>query len=482
MHKTIMTSAVALSAAAFLLSASPMALAAPAQEPNRSVSAAPDHQNLTIYPRFGIVQQTNPIDVTPGANSIRLDGIAAQYEPSSLVVVNVTGVPLKVKDVTYQPANLNLQSILANSVGSIITVKSPAGDVVTGKLLSYTEGTLTIAPSSPQGTSGWRSISDPKDVQSASMPNGLSATPSLTLNAETGVAGHGDLQILYKANGLSWGGRYAVTYDEKNGTVDLSSSVAIENHSGTNFKNAGIKVVSGDIRDNSPRFERSFAAPMAAAAPGGASFDNAAVGSVGEAKIYTLATSGVDLKDTETKQVPLYGAKGVPVERVYSMSNPHSGADYKVSASTKLLTTNDKAHHLGQPLPNGTVKYYQNDPSGELQLSAAGGVVASEPGDKITFDLGTTDDVKSTWSLTHAVEGKRQPDGSVTPSTYDWSVKLTNSKDRDVDVKVYDTAGRQTVTKSSQPFHADGGQQYTTVHLPAHGSATLTYTTVTQNQ
>jgi hypothetical protein len=488
MHKTILTSAVALSAAAFLMSASPAALAAGSNEPHRTVSPAPDHQNLTIYPGFGIVQQTNPVDVVKDGNSIQLDGIAGQYEPSSLLIVNVNGVQFKVKDVTYQPANLDQQNLLAGSVGTDITVSTPTGPI-TGKLKSYVGNILTIEPAN----SPLRTISDPKDVQYSQTPPGLSATPTLTLNVEAPAAGKGTLQILYKTGGISWAGRYSVTYNEQASTIDLTASAAIDNHSGTNFKDAGIKVVSGNAQDfREEKSMRSFApAPMAAGAPGGASFDEAAVSSVGEQKGYTLSTAGVDLRNGEIKQVPYFGATAVPVERVYYMTNRHAGGDYKQDAGVRLLTTNDAAHHLNKSLPDGTVRFYapeqikaangQPAKTGDLQLSASGKIASSEPGEKMTLEMGTSRDIKATWSLVKQTEAQRQPNGKYTPTISDWSVAFTNAKDKDVMVKVYEAAGNTTVTQTSSKFSPEGGQQFTWVKVPAHGSATVTYTTVVQN-
>ena len=486
MNRKSLLGAAALTAM-LMMTTAPVAFANAAPDPHRSVSPAPDHQNLTIYPSFGIIQQTNPVDLTQGLNSIRLDGIAGRYEPSSLVVISANGVQIKLKDVSYQPASLNLQNLLAAAVGTSITVRTADGVEHTGELRSYNDGNLVLLPAAgtPVGTGsvsgGLLSLKDPKDVQFSSMPVTLSSSPSLTLNGESPFAAHGDLQILYKANGLKWAGRYAITYNEQRGTIDISCSVAITNESGANYTNAGIKVVSGNIQEPREFSGRSFSPQAAMAAPGGGiSSDDASVGSLGEQKIYSLANGGVDLRDGETKQVPLYSKDSVPVDRVFYVQNPHAGGNYPVSTSVRLVTTNDAAHRLGQSLPVGNARYFQADPAGQMQLSAAGQVKATEPGEKLLLEMGTSGDVKGQYSLVGNTPAPRNANGSVANgavSEYKWQLSLHNYKDRDVDVKVYETGGGVRVVNASSQFKPEGGQQFTWVHVPAHGDATVTYTT-----
>lgn len=461
------------------------------------VSEPAAQSDVTVYGnQFAQVQETRKITLKAGANRIQLNGIAANYRPASLRLVGATGAgQLKYKSATYQAANLTTDRLLLESVGKEVTAWRTTKDglqAVTGKLLNVNGGLLAL------DVSGKVELVTANNVSLSETPKGLSTSASLVVETTATADGEYTVEFFYETGGLSWSAQHSLFFDdEKSVVTGWESSVVLVNNTGTSFKNATFRLLTGKVAAaDAPG--RMYGARSAMAAPMSESADAAVVESVGDQKTYTLPNT-VDLGEGQTRQVPLFSSKDVPVKQSYVVGNYNSGGYYnpgKQQATVRLTVNNCEAHNLGKALPGGIVKVYQAN-SGKKQQLAGSVRIGDKAQDEIfDLDIATSSDVKWEAKLAkqEAVAGAAQPapavGGGVRPvrvapqqngneavfEDHTYEITVFNFKrNKDVEVKVeISVPGKQDLAPEWKKPSADRAE--TTITVKKSDKTTVTYT------
>ncbi|HEY9775941.1 MAG TPA: hypothetical protein V6C81_19415 [Planktothrix sp.] len=449
----------------------------------QSTASQAQQQTLTIYSsRFAVVQEVRQAELKTGENAVQLGGVSGQYRPQTLMVVSVEGAgQFTLRAVSYQQANLNSTQLLANSIGKTITVSYGQG-VVTGKLIAVSDGELIVLPDDQPNSP--RIIRNRDQVSVPELPQSLSSTPSLTLQADAAKAGQYAIRILYQSSGFSWTATHSAVYDEKAGKLTtFDSSVAISNDSGTAYKGVDVNLLSGNVQDGSG-FRLAAAMAPGAGAPLAADAAPASVQSLGEQKLYTLPGK-VDINVGENKQIPLLSAHDIPVDREYYFTPEGDSDGNKQSVNMRLHVTNDSKHNLGKPLPAGSVRLYQADAKGNLQLTGTARVNDVAVGEKFNLELGTSTDLKFSTKVLSDTQDPRPKDPQATQPLFETQVvevTVFNSKDKDVTVNLrqYVQVGG-SLTQTSQPFVQENAtSMYAPVVVPHNGQMVVRYTLSTR--
>lgn len=400
-------------------------------------SEKPTSVELTVY-QYGdaVVHESRNVELPKGKVTIQLEGLPANFVEDSFEVSDVSGPgQFKLGPDSFQPANLSSQALLAKSIGKNITLieQTPQGQIRTSGILRLQIGNQLLL----EDANGIQVVPLTPKFEIDSIPDGLSATPALSLEPTTAEAGVYLLNSMYETGGLSWAPRYAVFYDDKTGLVTkLRCRVKLTNQTGADFEDATLKLLAAhNTSRGGGRSARAHsrgglesAMPMAAAASfgGGADYaDSAEVGSVGEQKIYLLPDT-LSIKNGETKRPYLVVARDVPVKaELYVPAAYHYQAraaeedDQKLPVFVRLRLKNDKDSNLGTALPAGEVAVFQPDSTGryqktdpQLHLSA----VAN--GEAFKLELSTpSSDVKASRRLVsfHQDPEETEPETPVTP-------------------------------------------------------------------
>lgn len=368
-----------------------------AAQDNLVVAEPASKVDLTVYGNFyAQIQESRTVKLKAGKNRVQLNGIAQRYRQDSLRIINTHG-PSKLAylGANYQPANLTTERLLALSVGKEVTARRWTTDglqAVTGTLQSVNGNSLVLT------ANGKTELVSTNDVTLLSTPEGLSNTASLVVDVTVTTAGAYTLDFIYETEGITWSAKHTLVYDDTTAVVkSWETSVFLVNESGTNFKNATLRLLSGKVAgEESPGGmyqERAMGARIANAG-------DATVENVGDQKVFEIPGT-VDLGAGQSRQIPLFTGNDVPVKQAYVVGSASSRYGYqterKQNANIRLTVENCDKHHLGKPLPAGIVKVYQFNSAKKLQL-----VGSTQVSDKATdeiFDLhiGTSSDVK--WEL-----------------------------------------------------------------------------------
>lgn len=366
--------------------------------PDNLVVAEPASKvDLTVYGNsYAQIQESRTVKLKAGKNRVQLNGIAQRYRQDSLRIIEAHGPSkLAYQGANYQPANLTTERLLALSVGKQITARRWTTDglqAVTGTLQSVNGNSLVLT------ADGKTELVSAADVTLLSTPEGLSNTASLVVDVTVTTAGAYTLDFIYETEGITWSAKHTLVYDDTTSVVkSWETSVFLVNESGTNFKNATLRLLSGAVAgDEAPggMYERSAAARVSALS------DGATVENVGDQKVFEIPGT-VDLGAGQSRQIPLFTGNDVPVKQAYVVGNASSRYGYttdrKQNATIRLTVENCDKYHLGKPLPAGAVKVYQFNSAKKLQLVGSTRVSDKATDEIFDLNIGTSSDVK--WEL-----------------------------------------------------------------------------------
>jgi hypothetical protein len=270
--------------------------------------------------------------------------------------------------------------------------------------------------------------------------------------------------------------------------------VTIHNQSGTDFDEARIKLMAGDV------------AKIRQAAYGGMALkamDAVMVNASGmqgpevtqkafdDFHLYDLNRT-VALRDGETKQVQFIEAADVSMHRKYIYDglgaqlqpiyagNANQNQGYGLdNENTKVLIVeeikNSESNHLGMPLPAGRVRLYRRDADGQMEFVGESLINHTPTEDTVKVPTGSAFDVKGSRRQTdfHVDYNRRMIDET-------FEVRLSNQKAQRVDVAVIEHMYRcqnwEITAKSSGFNKRDSHTLEFPLSVPAKGEASLTYT------
>jgi hypothetical protein len=431
---------------------------------------------MTVYGGgMALVRDRRAAVLKQGGNRLAFEGVSRQMIPSSAVLRPGTGV--RVAEIDYDFDLLTPEALLRRSVGREVEVvrthPTTGEDTVETATLLGAEGGVVLR---------YRDrveIGMPGRLVFKDLPDDLRPLPALVAGLESDAAGRRDLELSYLTNGLSWQADYAIELDEAAGRLDIAGRATLTNVSGTDYREASVGLIAGQVnRVSQPAPRPQYRAmEMVAAMPADAA-GMPEREAVGDLHLYRLDRP-VTIDDRQTKQVALLAAAGVPFTREYvseagtQVFGRQRGEPRPTHPQVVLRFDNAEADGPGIPLPAGTARVFTGDSTGALRLlgedqldnTPVGGTVKLTPGEAfdITVKRRQTDFVREGLS-----------DG-VFESAY--QLEIDNAKDVDVTVKLVEIVpGDWKVLEESAPHERESAERLVwRIAVPANGAAEMTY-------
>ena len=356
---------------------------------------------------YAFITETRTISIPAGRSTIRFEGVAEGMLPETAIV---TGLPKGVREKNrdarlISPAGL-VDAYLKRSVHLRRTNRA------TGKVTEQD----AIIQAGPNGgvilktADGYEALGCsglPERMLYDGVPEGLSARPTLSVEADSDAPVTATVQLSYLAQGFDWAANYVAQMDAKKPEMGLFAWLTIVNGGAQSFTNAKLQVVAGqpnkeanaaqpqsppvvlslacwpaDITSTHPRAappppppppfgddERmesilvtgsrmSAMAPLAflpSAAPITAM--KAVQEDLGDLKLYRVPER-VTVAAQAQKQVAMINQPEVKVEQLYRMNVSRAAPEPRqMSITVRTKNTTDKG--LGLPLPSGRVALFE---------------------------------------------------------------------------------------------------------------------------
>jgi hypothetical protein len=464
--------------------------------------------DLTIYnANIALVREERSIDLEKGMNLVVVPDIPATIDGTSLHFASLTDAPaVKVIEQNYQYDLVHQAKLLEKYVGKEVEFirrddASKKEYTVKGKLLAtgwqtqsiygiYGENERSFAEGQMIAEiNGKIEINPEGRLVLPSLPEGLILKPQLEWLVTSDKSSRHKTEISYLARQITWNCNYVALLDAKDTGLDLTGWVTITNHSGTNFKNTGLKLVAGDIniiKQNEDRQIKSQA--VLSAREDRPQFEQK---ELFEYKLYSLQRK-TDIKNNEIKQIELISPKGIGVKKIFvfdglsgqwhSWYNNYSYRDQKnfgQQSNNKvgifISFKNDGKSGMGIPLPKGKVRVYKRDDEGKEQFIGEDEIDHTPKNEEVKLFLGNAFDIVGERAQTdfHVVVS-----GHVIDETFE--IKARSHKSEPVELQVYEHPWRWNeweITKSNTTWEkVDQSTIRFTLKLKQDEEKVVTYT------
>jgi hypothetical protein len=477
----------------------PAAFAQQNQTTGTSLTNQTNGTSLTIYNSdLAVARTTVDLDLKQGNNEVATTKVTSQLEPDSVVLRDPQDHhPVQIVEQNYDAAVATQPWMLKKYEGQTIDF-----EVVHGDRVETVQGRILRAPDFNNGNSGEPliEVNGKMQFQLPGLPlfpastDGLLLKPTLRWQIFSNSAAHFPAELSYLTHGFNWNATYNVvaTVEEASTSgdesMDIVGWVTISNNSGTDFTDAKLKLMAGNVAIAQSQRKTQMGFVMAAriaedqaAAVTQKSFD--------DFHLYDLNRQ-VTLKDRETKQIEFIRASGIPVTRKYiydgaqnvpgpigdgAYTQPELGSETNKQVRVEQEFVNSKKNHLGMPLPAGTMRFYRRDADGQMEFVGENSINHTPEDEKVKLTTGSAFDVTGERKRTSFKVDSQ--DRTIDES---YTVTVRNAKDKPVNVEVMEhlfrAANWDMVEKTSSFQKEDSSTVIFPITVPAHGNQQVSYT------
>lgn len=391
----------------------------------------PQEQNTKLYlsiynNNLGFVKDTRKVNLGTGISTIAFEGVSEKMKAETAML---NGSGINVLEQNYDYAVLSPSSILEASIGQkvrIATTNPQTGEniLTPAEIVASNNGKPIL-----KFNHGYETLTSGRIIYN-DLPSNLRTQPTLVITLNNNIAEDKEIELAYLTQGLNWKADYIAEITSDN-ELNLNGLVTLNNNSGTDYNNAHIQLIAGNVNHNAtqPKLMRSMnAVAMVDSATFGISEPTQE--RISDYHMYTLPNT-TTITDKQVKQVNLMNRENVKFEKEYKITSPLSlslrhNSDFfeKKSPQVVFEILNDKASGLGEPIPAGVVRLYKKDRSGNLQFIGEDNISHTPVKEKIELNTGKAFDI--------TIDGKITSSKKISNNLYNHNVAITfkNSSDK----------------------------------------------------
>ncbi len=455
---------------------------------------------------FALVSETRLVRLPAGLKRLRFEGVADGIEAQSAII---SGLPENVLEKNRDANVLSPAALLAAAVDKpveLLRTNRKTGETVrmAGTILSDAGGGVVFKTA--DGIEALRCSGLPETFSFESAA-GAAARPSLSVLVRAQAPLTKKITLSYLSRGFDWSADYSATLSADARSMDLGAWVTLANSNGTGFPSAATLVVAGRVNRESAALEPlDLGGPILARCwPRGSTsdtpgFDSAtpsllrfarqaamrsmpaamlgrlqevdvtaarkvAEEQLGDLKLYRVPER-TTLASRQSKQVRLLDRAAIPIATWYRAALSADEARSSFAADRVLRSLNDKAHHLGLPLPSGSIAVFALRDGRRLLLheSTMRDLAVDE---KLEVEMGSSADVQV--AVVHEVLRRAR-------RAQLERVRISNARAAPIQMELPVTLyGGARVIGADHPLSTQNGRPLFRVTVPAQGSLTLRY-------
>jgi hypothetical protein len=434
---------------------------------------------VTIYnSNVALVRDVRQLTLPTGNFSLKFEDVAASINPATVHFHSLSEpAKLSVLEQNYEYDLLDPAKLLQKYVGREVTLVRAEEENNTTKWVD-TKALLLADNSGPVWKIGDEIVTGiPTDqYRFPDLPENLYSKPTLLWLLDNSGAKSQRVEASYLTNSMNWNADYVLTVGRDDKSADLDGWVTLTNNSGAAYKNAKLQLVAGELHRVAP-------APQAKALGGivGGVLGNAQQfeqENFSEYHLYSLARR-TSIEDKESKQISLLNATGVSVEKLFLVTGQsyfyrnaqNIGSPIPQPVQVNYRFKNEEKSSLGMPLPAGTVRVYQADSRGGIQLVGEDSINHTPKDETVTIHVGDAFDI--------VAERKETDFKKLSNNLYEFEYEITlrNHKDSDVTVEVREPIGGdwEIVKSNHDATKLDATTLGFKIPVVKNGSATLDY-------
>lgn len=436
---------------------------------------------VTIYnENLALIKDQRKVTLNQGLNHLAYRGVSAQIRPETAMLRSLSvNTGFQVIEQNFDFDLLTPDKLLDHYVGhqiKIATLNPATGKetIENAVVLSTNNGVVVKIGQRIETNPHGRYIF-------AQLPESLRDEPTLVTRVISPASKPQTLELSYLSGGLSWKADYVAELNANDNQLDLLGWVTLDNKSGTQYKQAKLQLVAGDVN----RVKEQLVYRQKAMARR-ESIDTVA-GSMSEESLFEYHLYSLnrptDIANNQTKQVSLLSASSVPVSKQFVLQgqdyyyrNRYDMIGQKLKVGVFVEFENRKKNGLGIPLPKGIVRVYKNDQSGNAQFIGEDRIDHTPKNESIRLKLGDAFDITAKRKQTRFAK-RSAPDPFNYVFEADYEIELKNAKNEPVSVLVREPIpGDWKMLKENHPHQkvVSGVAQWM-IRIPAEDSQTLAY-------
>ena len=426
---------------------------------------------LTVYNSdLALVRDVRTLQLPRGTFDLKFMDIAATVNPATVHFRSLSEPSrVSVLEQNYEYDLLEPDKLLRKYVGRDVTLVRN-GIETTARLLSYNNAPVWQIDG--EIVTGLHA----DHMRFPELPGNLFARPTLIWSLQNEGTTRHRVEAAYLATRLSWNADYVLTVARDDAAADLDGWVTVTNGSGTQFRNAALQLVAGNVTRVREAFAKmadaSARRELAAAAP------QMAQESFSDYHLYTLGRK-TSINNNQTKQVSMLGATGFAVRKRYAVDGQafyyrnaqHPGSPLKDDVEVSYQFTNEVKAGLGMPMPAGVVRVYQADSRGGTQFVGEDRIDHTPKDETLNLKIGTAFDV--------VAERKQTDFQKIASNVYEmeFEVVLRNHKTAPVTVEVNEPIGGtwRMLTSTHTHTKTDAWAARFSVPVAPDGTTSLKY-------
>jgi hypothetical protein len=437
--------------------------------------------NVTVYnSNVALVRDVRQLSLPSGSFSLKFEDVAASINPATVHFRSLTEpAHLSVIEQNYEYDLLDPAKLLLKYVGKEVTLVHRETENNSTKWVE-TKALLLADNNGPVWKIGNEIVTGmtAESYRFADLPENLYSQPTLLWMLENSGPKSQKVEASYLTNNMNWNADYVLTVNRDDKAADLDGWVTLTNNSGTAYKNAKLQLVAGElhrVQTGDANMEAGVGRAMAKAAIAQPQFSQE---NFSEYHLYSLERR-TSIEDKESKQISLLNGTAIPVEKFllvegqpyYYRASQGIGNPIPQTVKVNYRFKNDEKSGLGMPLPAGTVRVYQSDSKGGIQLVGEDRIGHTPKDEKVAIYVGDAFDV--------VCERKETDFRKISDRVYEfeYEIILRNHKSSDVNVEVREPIGGDwEILKSNfKSTKLDSSTLAFEIPVEKNGTSTLNY-------
>jgi len=425
--------------------------------------------SLTIYKDgFALVKQPVVWDIKTGRNTVKYDRLAnGMYADSPFL-------DLQNVEIYTQRLNQNIFSsndLFNKNLGKMVELKLTGEKVISGTLLEYNPAQVTIKTKSSIQSYFRNNLDYISLKERDEMPQ---VRPVLSWDILSKNSGLAKGNLIYMSGGFDWNAKYRMIMLDESDNAILIPEAFVKNNSDLTFSTLSLQLVEGNLN----RVRHEYAAKSLQRSGAMVDYAEAEMSyapsapvreDLGDYYIYTIPNK-LELHGNESITVRLYDAREIKYYKTYLFEN-YEQAQREEPLSVEIKIDNTEENNLNLPLPQGTIELYQTMKNGKLEFLGEDRLKQIPKGATAKLIAGRAFDVVGKRRVLIYDRQRKSEEASI-------EIKITNTKDQDVNVKVIEKISGDWVVRNESTMYMkeDASTIYFPITVPANSEMLVTYT------
>lgn len=388
---------------------------------------------LTAYRDFGVIKDIRRVALPEGAHRVRFEGVAELIDDESIDINCKPSENIEMIGISYEYDLISPTKLMEKYVGNEIGIAPPLNSL-SDTLVKRAE-LISVHDKEPVFRIGTNiTYGDVGRILFPYLPDNLITKPTIIWHAFAHKRVDTEIEATYLTEGISWKANYNLKIDTKEERGFLDGWITIKNESGTDIKNALVNFVNCEYRKSRDKITKMTKS----------SLFTGNTRNLGKYIFYALPRR-LTVLSGHSYRVEWIPPTPVKLTSIYVAEIPSLFSEYySANVFSGIEIENSEMNRLGFPLPEGILRTYKCDTSGEFRFIGENNIRDCESGETFLSITGRSDSVFVVRKF------NKEKDGGT------YLLEIKNNKKKSINLKILMDTGERDIKESSVKYKTIG--------------------------